>query len=128
MNSMTFPNGYVVVQLDLTNHQSAQSFAIAWFILERDANKWIEQNQVMMAQVVTAKDYNEIILQAVPQPNPAPQAVVSGLPGEICEICQEQVGVTNSRYVLDDYAEGIWICLTCEQEAEEEYYQSEVAQ
>jgi hypothetical protein len=65
MSNQTFPDyGYVVVQMDLTK-KTAQSFAIAWFILERDANKWIADNAVILSQVVKSADYNAVITQAV---------------------------------------------------------------
>jgi hypothetical protein len=60
-----FPDyGFVVVQLDLTK-KTAESFAVAWFVLERDADKWMSDNAVILAQVVTAADYNAIVTQAV---------------------------------------------------------------
>jgi hypothetical protein len=55
-----------------------------------------------------------------------PDDSVLGLPGEICEICQERVGVMNSRFELDGEWEGLWTCLLCEQDVETEHY--EVAQ
>ena len=84
--------------------------------IQRNADEWNE----MCEQEEEVEHYRKVA-----QPNPAPKAdVVFGLPGEICEICQEQVGVTNSRYILDENEEGmgVWICLTCEQEEEVEHY------
>ena len=59
-------------------------------------------------------------LDVVPNPN-TPEVSKEDL-GKICEVCEEHIGVINSRYILDDYHEGVWICATCEQEVEQEYY------
>lgn len=40
---------------------------------------------------------------------------------EFCEICRENVGVTNSRFLYDDDGGGLWVCVRCEEKAETDY-------
>ncbi len=42
---------------------------------------------------------------------------------ELCEICGERPGRTNSRWRKDyEHDEGLWVCIPCEEEAETEFY------
>ncbi len=49
-------------------------------------------------------------------------------PVKTCEICNDRRGNINSMFYLDDEYEGLWVCMPCEQEAEDEFHTEIVRQ